>query len=616
MILKQYSILLSILTSGLLVNGQNREWSLQECIDYGVEKSLSMQQRELQNKNDKLDVRDATLSLLPSVSGISPGVNYSFGRGIDPETNTYTNTRYMSVGGFGVGSSLTVFAGFSNINRLRAAKLSRLMGWEETENQANQIAIQVMNAFFTLLYAEEEVRITQEQVENSRLRLKKIEREYELGKKPKSDLFEMQAQQASVEFRLITAQNNCLNAQANLKYIMNYNAEEELKIDARSVSEVHPELHELKTKEIFTQALQTLPEIKLAAYQIRSAQLGVYSARAGLYPSISISGSISFGNYSDQRWKDAAEAGAAFFTELQKRHEYELIQPTEETHRARRLAYRQAYYNRGGTEILISTRQGYSSDVHSSFIGQRYYSGPTLNYVDMFPWEDGTDFPANFDWKSPSKQPFFTKGEMVPTRDPRLYENVACPGDTYCNGTTAPVYINHADYKDGSGFLIMKYILQENNDREGPVQWSHTRLAEIMLGYAEVLNEVNGRPTDEAYKMVNDVRKRVGLPELSKTMNHDQFLEAVLRERALELGFEEVRWFDLVRRDRQSDFKKKLYGLRSRGNDLNNPTEFTFEKIELGDHYWATNWDTKWYLAPIPQEEINKQYGMTQNPGW
>ncbi len=83
-----------------------------------------------------------------------------------------------------------------------------------------------------------------------------------------------------------------------------------------------------------------------------------------------------------------------------------------------------------------------------------------------------------------------------------------------------------------------------------------------MLGYAEVLNEVNGRPTDEAYKMVNDVRKRVGLPELSKTMNHDQFLEAVLRERALELGFEEVRWFDLVRRDRQSDFKKKLYGLR------------------------------------------------------
>lgn len=322
-----------------------------------------------------------------------------------------------------------------------------------------------------------------------------------------------------------------------------------------------------------------------------------------------------YGNYSDQRWKDAAQAGAAFFTEMKSKGGYGLIQPTEQTHRARRLAYRKAYYNRGGTEILISTRKGYDVGTHSDYINQRYYTGPTLNYVDMFPWEDGSDFPENFDWANPSTQPFFTTGDMVPTRDPRLYENVACPGDTYCTGTTAPVYINHEDYKDGSGFLIMKYILQENNDRNGAVHWAHTRLSEIMLGYAEVLNEVNGRPNDEAYKMINDVRARVGLSEL-KGLDHDKFLEAVLRERALELGFEEVRWFDLVRRDRQSDFKKKLYGLRSRGNDLHNPTSFTFEKVELGERFWAANWDTKWYLAPIPQNEINKKYGMTQNPGW
>ena len=56
---------------------------------------------------------------------------------------------------------------------------------EETENQTNQIAIQVMNAFFTLLYAEEEVRITQNKWK-TRLRLKKIEREYELGKSRKA----------------------------------------------------------------------------------------------------------------------------------------------------------------------------------------------------------------------------------------------------------------------------------------------------------------------------------------------------------------------------------------------------------------------------------------------
>lgn len=100
--------------------------------------------------------------------------------------------------------------------------------------------------------------------------------------------------------------------------------------------------------------------------------------------------------------------------------------------------------------------------------------------------------------------------------------------------------------------------------------------------------------------MINEVRARVGLSELSD-LNHDQFIEAVLKERALELGFEEVRWFDLVRRKRQADFTKTLYGLQSKGDDLNHPTAFTFKKVELSERYWKHNWNTKWYLTPIPQ---------------
>ncbi len=328
----------------------------------------------------------------------------------------------------------------------------------------------------------------------------------------------------------------------------------------------------------------------------------------------------SHGNYSMERWRAAETAAKQFFAEIASRGEYALIQPTAPNHTARREAYRRAYYDRGGTEVLISTRKGSTEGVHADYINQRYYTGPTLNYVDMFPWEDGTEFPADFNWDSPSKDPFFSYSEsegMVPTRDPRLYEIVATPGDIYANGTTAPVYLNHPAYRDGSGFLIMKHVLQQNSDRANRyVHWSHTRLPEIMLGYAEVINEINGRPNELAYQLVNEVRTRVGLNELAPGLNKEQFLEAVLKERALELGFEEVRWFDLVRRDRQSDFRKTLYGLRTRGNDLNHPTAFAFEKVELPQRFWASNWDTRWYMAPIPQNEINKQYGMTQNPGW
>lgn len=329
-----------------------------------------------------------------------------------------------------------------------------------------------------------------------------------------------------------------------------------------------------------------------------------------------------YGNYDASRWAAAAAAGKAFFDEINRRGGYALIQPEAPTHDARRQAYRKAYYDRGGTEILISLRKGaYTSDTYGGDNGtiysQRYYAGPTLNYVEMFPWEDGTDFPADFNWEKPSKDPFFSDGSTVPTRDPRLYENVAVPGDIYFNGNSVPSYIPHPSFHEGSGFLVMKFILQQASDRANrPVQWPHTRLAEIMLGYAEVLNEVNNGPDAEAYKMVNVVRARVGLGELPKNLNHDQFFETVLRERACELGFEEVRWYDLIRWNRSQDFRKTLYGLEIRGNAADMATEFTYKKVELPARAWASNWDSKWYLSPIPQKEINKDYGMTQNPGW
>ena len=162
---------------------------------------------------------------------------------------------------------------------------------------------------------------------------------------------------------------------------------------------------------------------------------------------------------------------------------------------------------------------------------------------------------------------------------------------------------------------MMKFILQAASDRQNrPVQWPYLRLPEVMLSYAEAINEVEG--PENALSYVNEVRNRVGLSDLPSNIGQSDLRKAILHERALEFGFEEVRWFDLVRWGRKEDFQKKLYGLYSKGDKVNNPTSFTFEPYELASRYWANNWDSKWYLAPIPQKEINKGYGMTQNPGW
>ena len=151
----------------------------------------------------------------------------------------------------------------------------------------------------------------------------------------------------------------------------------------------------------------------------------------------------------------------------------------------------------------------------------------------------------------------------------------------------------------------------------GPQAEKVMRFAEVLLNAAEAYNEADGGPSDKAYTWVNAVRARVGLPGLPEGMSQEEFRNALILERELEFGFEEFRWFDMVRWGLTEAFTTPLHGLTSFGDKQREATIFTFEvKDAYPPRKWYTDWDTKWYFAPIPAVEINKGYGMTQNPGW
>ena len=49
------------------------------------------------------------------------------------------------------------------------------------------------------------------------------------------------------------------------------------------------------------------------------------------------------------------------------------------------------------------------------------------------------------------------------------------------------------------------------------------------------------------------------------------------------------------------------------------PTHFTYKKAEITvcpRVWWTQGFDPKWYLQPFPTTELNKKYGLVQNPGW
>jgi len=346
-----------------------------------------------------------------------------------------------------------------------------------------------------------------------------------------------------------------------------------------------------------------------------------------------------YGNYDPARWQAAKAAADEFMREQLSNGGYALEQATAADPvkgiqpRDYRLAYRKAYSQRGSTESIISIRKSNSTSYHDKHfeIQGSYGSGCSLNWVNKFPWADGTPFPEDFPWEDKGswpEQPFFKvdpNGTLkvdnvtfTETRDPRLYENVCVPGDIWRDGTQGRAYDNHKYHQDGCpGFLMMKFVMQQGNDRSNPPHWCMMRFAEVLLNAAEAYNEADGGPSDKAYSYVNAVRNRVGLPNLPEGLTKEEFRKALILERELEFGFEEVRWFDMIRWGLKEAFTTPLKGLTSIGNKNVDATVFRFaEKEAYPPRKWYTEFDTKWYLAPIPAVEIQKNYGMTQNPGW
>lgn len=279
--------------------------------------------------------------------------------------------------------------------------------------------------------------------------------------------------------------------------------------------------------------------------------------------------------------------------------------------------FQDGYYKRGNGEILISTRtrfrtQGFWATSYYFFQSSNYGSAvPTGNYVDMFPMADGTPIDAAGSGWNPN--------DPWANRDPRLYESVMVNGDAF-RGRTAELWIGGRERRNAnhngskSGFRQRKFWLDGNTATsvQSIVQWPYLRLPEIYFSYAEALNEANGGPTQAAYDAVNYVRNRVGLNGLPTGLSQVEFREAVLKERALEFYLEEVRWFDIIRWKMEDSFTKTIYGIDTRRQN----GEFTYETNELPERYWKNNFSPKWYLSAFPPDEINKGYGLVQNPGW
>ena len=347
---------------------------------------------------------------------------------------------------------------------------------------------------------------------------------------------------------------------------------------------------------------------------------------------------------------------------------YQLVQPTSQDEAGYRMAYRRAYRYRNRDNYheklfdahpTLTLSDGGWGWGWRGFALDCYRQGgavPTNELMECFGMADGRNFPYSdiYGKKNP-------KVDIFADRDPRLYETMLVPrqslpdGFDYAGFKYVDTWVSGAmEYDAGnftannvdevaSGYRKFKWLLDYTSGRmdDEYIGVAYIRLAEMYLIRAEARAETGDLPG--ALDDLDVVRSRVGLgriermnPGLNLTSNKENLIEEILRERNCEIGSEcGDRLYDMVRRKRQDLFTKplheiRIYRLDENGNRLTEGDQrwdpstpwpkFEYENPQIVNgarRWWDPGfWTNKWYLDPVSRIEVQKKYGLTQNPGW
>lgn len=325
-----------------------------------------------------------------------------------------------------------------------------------------------------------------------------------------------------------------------------------------------------------------------------------------------------YANFSAERWKLAADASKAVLDWAQQNN---LRLVTQFATPAQN--YESAVTDLNTSENILSNQAhgwwGAWSPMFQQFAMPRgiyggwYGHGVTFQHAVKYQKTDGADQ----QWPDQGTGAEFL--QKMQQMEPRFQASVYYAGAKWNDEIGVRTFFRKKDntWSDNApvnGVGYMKKFLTRMNWGGGQLNWIVFRLAESYLNYAEALNEYSANDP-LCYTALNEVRKRAGVPEITaadpRYDTQDELRQAIRRERAVELAFEEHRFFDVRRwqiAGQDGVMKGQMLGLNLY-EQPDNTLRYRKEAFE------TRVWDDKMYLYPFPQGEIDKRY-LTQNPGW
>ncbi len=300
---RRLTVAILILTASASSLKAQEHWNLNRCIHHALENNLTHYLYALDEKTARIDATQSKLNLLPSVSA-SSSAGISYGRSVDPNTNDVTNTDFFNHSG-SLGSSIGLFQGFIRLNRIAYTKFRFQAAQWKKINYQDDLAFDVLTAYFNVLYYQGLVEIAGEQLKLSESNVKKTETQIETGLKARTDLAEMQAAREKEMLTLIRTENTLEEVKLQLGQLMNLTAEQLSSFIIENEGEQPAAmLTTLAADSLFSSFLQFSPYVKMAQAELNAASKNVAMARGQHFPSVSLGAQVNTGYYETNKDDD------------------------------------------------------------------------------------------------------------------------------------------------------------------------------------------------------------------------------------------------------------------------------------------------------------------------
>lgn len=316
--MKQRSLFL-IATMALAMQAgaqEKKQWTLDDCITYALEKNIQLQQNRLSLQETEEDVKSAKAALFPSLS-FSTSHNV-VNRPYQEQSATVSGTEIITSnskttynGSYDLRAQWTIWNGGQRLNNIKQQQTNRDIAELAISTTSNTLQEQITQLYLQILYADESVAINKGTLEVSKATNERAKELFNEGSISKADLAQLEAQVSNDEYQLITSESSLRDYKLQLKQLLELDGTAEMDL-------VIPTLDETKVmqllpnqQDIYQAALAQRPEIQSSKLSIENAKLAISSAKAGYLPTISLSASTSSmtNNASQNNWAEQMKYG-------------------------------------------------------------------------------------------------------------------------------------------------------------------------------------------------------------------------------------------------------------------------------------------------------------------